>query len=498
MKKAVILLLNFTLLLNICQIVYAEDETVQVNANSADGAYMPVEVIYHQDEARGMLSDVNELRTGGNAWVWSSDNSEKIYYSNLEELTYDYELEKAAMQRAAEIAVVASHMRPDGSECWSAYPEAFANSRKGENIAFGFSSASSVFNVWREDDEYYYGQAHRRNMLGEQFQSIGIACAEYNGWKYWVQEFSSKVVSTSPLLYGENKTSVNIPISKSDGWLNMSFADDAYQNDPYLTLEPGDEISAPAVNAAFYYQNYLYEDLGRVTNIRSDNSYVVKVKSGRLSAVNPGDAVITYKSTFGSFSSTKTLNVHVNGIGVGFYDVANPDKYYYEPVYWAYDHEPVQITTGTKPNLFAPNENVTRGQMVTFLYRLAGCPEVNASASFSDVRASAYYAKAVAWAASKGITTGYNDAANRFGPNDICTREQIVTFLWRYANQPKPSQPASFADTDSSAYYADAVSWAASNGITTGLNDGSVRFGVGEACTRAMAVTFLYRYEQKN
>lgn len=178
-----------------------------------------------------------------------------------------------------------------------------------------------------------------------------------------------------------------------------------------------------------------------------------------------------------------------------FGDVSDPSRYFFEPVYWANDHKP-PITTGTDRLHFSPDVNVTRGQMVTFLYRMAGTPEVESGRIFDDVDQSRYYAAAIAWAAEKGITTGYY-GTNNFGPDDFCTREQIVTFLWRYAETPAPVNPASFTDAKEGAYYLDALSWAAENGITVGLNDGTGRFGVGQSCTRGMCVTFLQRYSKK-
>lgn len=177
-----------------------------------------------------------------------------------------------------------------------------------------------------------------------------------------------------------------------------------------------------------------------------------------------------------------------------FDDVSDPDKYYFDPVYWAYYADP-QITTGTSKTMFSPDANVTRGQMVTFLWRTAGCPQPSKPSVFNDVASDKYYADAVAWAAEEGITTGYADGSGNFGPNDNCTREQIVAFLYRYAGSPKPETQADFTDTIPGRYYMNAVSWAAEEGITVGLNDGTGRFGIGHTCTRAMGVTFLYRYE---
>ena len=179
-----------------------------------------------------------------------------------------------------------------------------------------------------------------------------------------------------------------------------------------------------------------------------------------------------------------------------FDDVKDADRYFYDPVYWAYYHKPIQITTGTSKTLFSPDADVTRGQMVTFLWRLAGEPKASAPATFTDVPEGRYFTDAIAWASEQGITTGYA-GKNMFGPDDKCTREQIVTFLWRYAGKPEPTETATFTDTKADAYYLSALSWAAEKGITKGLNDGTGRFGVGHSCTRAMCVTFLYRYAEQ-
>ena len=174
-----------------------------------------------------------------------------------------------------------------------------------------------------------------------------------------------------------------------------------------------------------------------------------------------------------------------------FDDVQNPDKFYYEPVYWAYNHDP-QITTGTSAATFAPNEDVTRGQFVTFLYRAAGEPDTDVSAiPFTDVRADKFYTKAVAWAAENKITTGTGETT--FAPNEKVTRAQIVTFLYRYACSPKGGASTPFTDIKAGAFYAKPVAWAYSTGVTTGTS--ATTFSPNESCTRGQAVTFLYRVE---
>lgn len=152
------------------------------------------------------------------------------------------------------------------------------------------------------------------------------------------------------------------------------------------------------------------------------------------------------------------------------------------------------ITTGTDPSHFKPNDTCTRAQVVTFLWRAAGQPEpVTVNNPFVDVSSNAYYYKAVLWAAEKNITVGLNDGTGRFGINLPCTREQCVTFLYRSAGYPEVGTHQEFTDVEQGRYYYDSISWAASKGITVGLNDGTGRFGVGSRCTRAMIVTFIFR-----
>ena len=146
-------------------------------------------------------------------------------------------------------------------------------------------------------------------------------------------------------------------------------------------------------------------------------------------------------------------------------------------------------TGGVSSSLFAPEDGCTRAQIVTFLWRTAGSPESSALSNFNDVPADKYYAKAVAWAVENGITTGTTDTT--FSPDDICTRAHGVTFLYRAAKATASVGASAFTDVADSAYYADAVKWATEQGITKGIS--STLFGPDETCTRAQIVTFLYR-----
>ena len=149
------------------------------------------------------------------------------------------------------------------------------------------------------------------------------------------------------------------------------------------------------------------------------------------------------------------------------------------------------ITGGIGNGLFGPNQPCTRAQIVTFLWRAAGSPEPKAMSSFADVSTDAYYAKAVAWAVENGITTGTGDG--KFSPDATCTRAQSVTFLFRAIGKLVDSK-AEFSDVLTDSYYANAVAWAVENGVTNGIGNGL--FGPDNSCTRAQIVTFLYRAYQ--
>ena len=146
------------------------------------------------------------------------------------------------------------------------------------------------------------------------------------------------------------------------------------------------------------------------------------------------------------------------------------------------------ITGGIGNGLFGPNQPCTRGQIVTFLWRAAGSPVVNYAMNMTDVAEDAYYGEAVRWALSEGITTGTGDG--KFSPDATCNRAQSVTFLFRAIGKIVDSK-AEFSDVLADSYYANAVAWAVENGITNGIGDGM--FGPDNSCTRAQIVTFLFR-----
>ena len=168
-----------------------------------------------------------------------------------------------------------------------------------------------------------------------------------------------------------------------------------------------------------------------------------------------------------------------------FVDVKNED-YFIDPVLWAVEQG---ITSGVGADRFAPNNSCTRAQVVTMLWRAVGSPESTIENPFVDVAENAFYYDAVLWAFENGITAGIS--ADHFDPNGVCTRAQVVTFLWRTVVSPASSAEVSFSDVAADAYYYEPVAWAVEYGITAGTGNGL--FGVNDVCTRAQVVTFLYR-----
>ena len=211
-------------------------------------------------------------------------------------------------------------------------------------------------------------------------------------------------------------------------------------------------------------------------------------KNGKeLELTDKGDGRFTFIMPAGrvEVKATFTEEVKISP----FRDVST-DAYYYEAVKWA---QKKGITGGIGNDLFGPYQPCTRAQIVTFLWRAAGSPVVNYAMDLTDVPGDAYYAEAVRWALSQGITTGTADG--RFSPNAPCTRAQAVTFLFRASKASADGAPA-FSDVAADAYYAEAVKWATDNGITNGTT--SSTFSPGSGCTRAQIVTFLWRlYAEK-
>lgn len=214
-----------------------------------------------------------------------------------------------------------------------------------------------------------------------------------------------------------------------------------------------------------------------VTNKNGDKVEVIE-KNGEYTFIMPASNV-TVEASFVEVEESAWVNP--------FADVKESD-YFYDAVLWAAENG---ITSGTDATHFSPNNPCTRAQAVTFLWRSYGSPEPKSTEMpFADVAADAYYYNAVLWAVENGITTG--TSATSFSPDATVTRAQTVTFLWRAIGSSVSEIVNPFEDVESSSYYADAVTWAVEQGVTSGTT--ATTFSPNDNCTRAQIVTFLCRY----
>ena len=245
------------------------------------------------------------------------------------------------------------------------------------------------------------------------------------------------------------------------------------QGDGTVTATPADSIGfewvtidiTPASNSVLYdlfLYYYSYEELElRIEAVDEDTFRLLMPKCDvEIVAV---------------FQNTET----------GFIDIKSAD-FFYEPVLWAVENG---VTTGISDIEFGPNGQCQRAQIVTFLWRAAGCPVVEAENPFTDVRETDFYYDAVLWAVENGITTG--TSATTFSPFKTCSRAEVVTFLWRAHGKPGSNAENPFVDVKETDFFHTAVLWAVENGITNGMD--ATHFGSLNVCNRAQVVTFLYR-----
>ena len=229
-------------------------------------------------------------------------------------------------------------------------------------------------------------------------------------------------------------------------------------------------------------------------SVTPDSGYVLETIS--VTDKNGNDLKLTDK---GNGKYTFTMPGGKVEVKATFMEDNSVLNFFYDVPNDAYYYEAVKwavetgITGGIGNSLFAPDQPCTRAQIVTFLWRAAGSPVVNYLMPFTDVDESAYYAEAVRWAASTGIVTGLTETT--FGTNGVCTRAQAAAMIYRYAQ----AQGKGFTGawmfhlpfTDVPEWAYESVAWCYMNGVTTGVSE--TAFAPGDGCTRAQIVTFLWR-----
>ncbi|MCG4845707.1 leucine-rich repeat protein [Blautia faecis] len=278
----------------------------------AETATTPVSISvqYGQTEARTILNMINEMRTSStDAWYWKQDDTTKTYCTNLQPLQYDYDLEKTAMQRAAEIAIIYSHTRPNNKDIFSAfYENSVYYTYAGENIAAGYGTADSVNDGWREDNELYAGQGHRRNMLNSKFNCVGIGHVYYNGFHYWVENFAYRdKVNTTPVSADNTETTLTIPVATSKiSNFNITFDKDEY------SLKTGEStsisVSDPAISV-FGHWGSRFVFVTDTPDLTIADSTVATL-SGSITGISEGDTTIS-ASLYGlTAHQTAAVKVH--------------------------------------------------------------------------------------------------------------------------------------------------------------------------------------------
>lgn len=260
-----------------------------------DTTTVQVEATYYQTDARRMGKMINDFRTSTtDAWYWNKDGTKTVYNSGsntkLGTLTYDYDLEAIAMQRAVEIALNWNHTRPNGQRCFTAtVNDARSN---GENIAIGYNSVEAVFTGWQENEDTYAGQGHRRNMLQKEFNAVGVGYAVVNGVKCWVQEFAQRTYNTAQATDRDGKKSVSVEVLNS----NLSSVK-AVPSQSIVSALVGGNAELPAVDITIMLTD-TWSHVGDIPVTTSyewniENADVAKIEDERIIGVSEGTTQLT-------------------------------------------------------------------------------------------------------------------------------------------------------------------------------------------------------------
>ena len=274
--------------------------------NAAEIIPVNISVKYGQTEGRKIFDMINEMRTDSfDAWCWNEDNETKTRYDNLNELAYDYDLERIATKRAAELALLFDHGRPNGESFFSIYEEEGITYRAaGENIAMGYRTAEAVNAAWREDGEPYNGQGHRRNMLNPKFNCVGIGHVYLDGCHYWVEEFAYRTsVNTTETTANDSEQtmSLSVPKSKVTG-LKVAFDKTSYS----LRTGESTEVKLTAKLTVFGSDTIVTD----LPTISVNDPSIATYSNGKITGVAEGSTTLT-ASLYGlTAADMPTINVY--------------------------------------------------------------------------------------------------------------------------------------------------------------------------------------------
>ena len=471
-------------------------------------------VNYGQTEARGMRAMVNAFRADPNqTWYYADDSmGTKVQLGPQEPLKYDANLEVMAMQRAAEIGLLFSHMRPSGLSSYTALP-AGEFTLMGENIAIGYGSAESVMEGWKETNKPRSGQGHRINMLRPGYNAIGIGHCAVGYFHCWVQELGG---TSSPNEHAPAAVDgVRTVTTQISG--NASLTCEGLSSSPtaYTLTKAGRSATLPSVSASTLRMRLDGDETFSSgfapvptfdVSWSSRNSDIAKVEGNKVLAVAPHGSTDLVAQI-----ADKTLVVPVD---VSLFTDVNSKTSHANDIYWLADSG---ITTGFSDGTFRPYDSVVRCDMAAFLFRVARQwglvsdawqPTPTQMLAFRDVTKTTPHAREVWWLASTGISKGWTetDGSKTFRPSLPVARQDMAAFLFRLAQlkgrggatdewSPVSSDKTRFRDVSESTAHAREVWWLASTEVSTGWRetDGTWTFrGLTEA-KRADMAAFLHR-----
>ena len=296
-------------------------------------------------------------------------------------------------------------------------------------------------------------------------------------------------VITAGKISGEKGTVVTVPviISGNPGFAGFTLQLDYPEQLELTAISKGSLLKASESGSFMCSPENRLVNWCDISNISADGELL------RLTFRITGDHVENCQVILAVKNGKKSNLVDEDGQAVTlnpFADMPAKEHWAYDAINWAIDN---RITSGTTATTFSPDAACTRAQVLTFLWRAFGEPEPTSGDNpFEDVRKDAYYYDAVLWAVENGITTGTSD--NAFSPDNLCTRAQVVTFLWRYNRSPMTIyQDHYFGDIEAGAYYETAIRWACENSIVFGISP--TEYKPNSICTRAHVITLLYRSE---
>lgn len=461
---------------------------------------------YFEAKKEDILDRINAIRWEAcQEGVLNPCTDQPLTESDYQPLKWSYDLEWIAQIRAAEASICLDHVRPNGEICFTLSHG--GNGSYAEDLAWNYSGIMQGIEQWYDEKEAWVEQdssretGHYTSMINPEYLSCGLAAfelAEEDVWITTAGEFSyDELDETASGLSGAYTQIIEISEDAVD---KISLASK-------LAIEVG-QNAILAADVTVNYQGVVAKtSSGRVRNgltWSSTNEKVATVnEQGEITALASGTTEIKAMMDNGlSAVCQVTVAQGQTDVTTVFSDV-HPDDWFKDAVQYVYDR---QLMTGDAGQ-FRPEDHMTRAMMVTTLYRLAGSPAVtgeSASDIFLDVDAKSWYTDAVTWAYQEGITTGYPEL-QKFGPDDLVTREQLVVFLYRYAQKAgcdvsARTELGGYVGYDQIDEYAlEAMSWAVEIGIISGIETSS---GAGTVydlaplgyATRAQLATILMRF----